>query len=145
LSNGTATGAQIREGYCFASTYGRVHVVEFLLDRDLDVDTELTIHGAGHTALHVASFHARLDVVALLIQRGASVHVKDKTWGTPPLIWALTGWGMVKSAADAERYYDVVARLVDAGSNVRSDLLEWDKARADPRMMAALTRRRTAD
>jgi hypothetical protein len=37
------------------------------------------------------------------------------------------------------RYYDVVTRLVTAGAKVRPDLLEWDKARADPRMMAALT------
>jgi hypothetical protein len=35
----------------------------------------------------------------------------------------------------------VVARLVAAGANVTRDLVDWDKARADPQMLAALTGR----
>ena len=79
-----------------------------------------------------------------LLTRGARVDVIDKTWGTPPLIWALTGWAS-ESSNDAERYHDVVARLVAAGAKVTPDLLEWDKARADPKMFAALTRKIKAE
>jgi len=56
----------------------------------------------------------------------------------PPLVWALTGWSK-EPAPDVGRYYEVVARLVGAGANVKPDLLDWDKARADPKMIAALT------
>jgi hypothetical protein len=52
-------------------------------------------------------------------------------------VWALTGWSSAP-ATKAERYYKVVASLVRAGAQVRSDLLESDKIRADPKMIAAL-------
>ena len=58
----------------------------------------------------------------------------DKTWGTPPLIWALTGWSR-KPATDAGRYYQVVALLVAAGAKVTPALLESDKVRADPKIV----------
>jgi len=35
-----------------------------------------------------------------------------------------------------------VALLVAAGAVVKPDFLEWDKARADPKMLAALSGRR---
>jgi hypothetical protein len=75
--------------------------------------------------------------VSLLLQRGARVDVIDKTWKTPPLIWALTGWSSAP-AAKAERYYKVVAALARAGAQVSSDLLESEKVRRDPTMIAAL-------
>jgi len=97
-------------------------------------------HGEGHTGLHVAAFHGHVGVVSALLRRGARVDVIDKTWGTPPLVWALTGWSK-KSAPDAGRYYEVVARLVGAGADVKPDLLDWDTVGADPKMIAALTGR----
>jgi ankyrin repeat protein len=104
----------------------------------LEVDVELSGHGEGHTGLHVAAFHGHVDVVASLLRRGARVDAIDKTWGTTPLVWALTGWTRA-SATTAGRYYDVVARLVAAGSSVQADLLDSDKIRSDPKMLAALT------
>ena len=72
-----------------------------------------------------------------LLQHGARVGVIDKTWKTPPLVWGLTGWSSAP-AAERKRYYHVVAALVRAGAEVRSDLLEWDKVHPDPQMIAAL-------
>lgn len=131
-----ATKAQMKDALALASTYGRTRAVEFLLDRGMEVDEELRGHGEGHTALHVAAFHGHADVVDLLLRRGASVHAIDKTWGTPPLLWALTGWTH-RSEPDPS-YYDVIARLVGAGAQVRPDAFEWEKVRADPKMLAAL-------
>ena len=65
------------------------------------------------------------------------VDIIDKTWKTPPLIWALTGWS--RHETNAEATYAVVAQLVSAGAAVTPDLVDWDKARADPKMLAALT------
>jgi Ankyrin repeats (3 copies) len=138
MTDARATTEQVADGFALASAYGRANAVEFLLDGGVEVDAELKGHGAGHTALHVAAYHGHSEVVSILVRRGASVHAIDRTWGTPPLLWALTGWRR-KPAAQAERYYDVVRLLVAAGSPVREDLLEWDELRADPKMRDALT------
>jgi hypothetical protein len=133
-----ATKAQMVDGFSWACAYGRADVAGFLLDRGMEVDAQLAIHGAGHTGLHVAAFHGHVGVVNALLGRGARLEVIDKTWGTPPLIWALTGWSR-EPGTDVGRYYDVIARLVGAGAKVEPDLLDWEKTRADPRMLAALT------
>jgi hypothetical protein len=134
-----ATPAQVKSAFAVASAYGCEGAVTFFLDRGMAVDTELRDHGAGHTALHVAAYHGHSGVVAMLLERGASVAVIDKTWGTPPLIWALTGWSR-HDERDPNRYYAVAARLVAAGATVTTDMLEWDKVKADPKMREALTK-----
>ena len=132
-----ATG-QMTDGFSLACEYGHANVVDFLLERGFDVDARLNGHGEGHTGLHVAAFHGHVDVVRALLRHGARVDAIDRTWGTPPLVWALTGWSQ-ESAGDAAPYYEVVKRLVRAGAAVTPDLLEWDTARADPAMIEALT------
>ena len=90
------------DGFSLACAYGRADVVDFLLDRGIEVDAQLRGHGEGHTGLHVAAFHGHADVVSALLRRGARIDVIDKTWGTPPLVWALTGWSR-KPPAEAGR------------------------------------------
>ena len=133
------TRTHLLEAFWMACGYGRANVVDFLLEHDVDVDSELRGHGEGHTGLHLAAFHGQTEVVKTLLHHGARVDVIDKTWGTPPLVWALTGWD-IKGAASRDLYYAVVAQLVAAGASVTPDVLAWDKLRADPKMMAALTR-----
>ena len=134
---GNMTSTAWKEAFAFACYYNRTDVVDLFLRLGFNVDQELHEHGKGHTGLHVAAFHGHVDVVQVLLRHGARVDVVDKTWGTPPLIWALTGWSR-RSDRDAPRYYDVVARLITAGAPVRPDLFEWDKVRDDPQMLAAL-------
>jgi Ankyrin repeats (3 copies) len=132
------TKAQLEDGFGLACVYGRAEVVDFLLDRGIEVDRELRVHGDGHTALHVASFHGHLDIVRSLVRGGADANARDKTWKTPPLYWAYAGWCEKSDRAD-ERYFDVVALLVAAGAVVNPEMLDWEQVRADPRMRAALT------
>jgi ankyrin repeat protein len=127
------------EAFSIACAYGRVVVIEFLLEHGVDVNAELRGFGEGHTGLHAAAYQGHLDVVASLLRHRALVDPIDKTWHTTPLTWALTGWGRRPSP----RHYDVVARLVAAGAAVTSEMLEWDKVRADARMTSALQIRRT--
>jgi ankyrin repeat protein len=136
--------AQVLEAFWMACGYGRAGVVEFLLEHGVDVDSELRGHGEGHTGLHLAAFHGQNEVVKTLLRHGARVDVIDKTWGTPALVWALTGWD-IHRAASGDAYYEVVARLVGAGANVTPDVLAWDKLRADPKMMSALTHNQERD
>jgi ankyrin repeat protein len=137
-ANESVSPAQLSEGLAMAAAYGHADVVEFLLDSGIDVDRELQFHGEGHTALHVASYHATVDTVRTLLRRGARVDLRDKTWGTTPLSWVLTGWR--RANTKSERFYETVSALVAAGSEVKPELLEWDPVRADPRMSTALNR-----
>ena len=133
------TGAVVKESFSLACAYGHQQVVSHFLELGFKADEELRGHGEGHTGLHVAAYHGHADVVETLLRHGAAVDVNDKTWETPPLIWALTGW-KGRPAPDA-RYYEVVERLVGAGATVTPKLLEWDRAREDPKMLAALRSR----
>lgn len=134
-----ATEAERRSGFALACAYGHAAVVEFLLDLGLEVGARLTLVGWGHTGLHVAALRAHVDVVRVLLGRGALVNVKDETWGTPPLVWALHGSS--EETAPPERYYAVVRLLVAAGALVDAKLLEDGRVRGDPEMREALTGR----
>ena len=130
--------ASILDGFALACAYGHANTVDFLLDHGVEVDADLKGHGEGHTGLHLAAFHGHLDVVELLLRRGAHVDAVDKTWGTTPLVWAVTAWSRTP-AAEAAGFHPIVARLVAAGATVRPELFADDKVRADAGMLAALT------
>ena len=131
-----ATPDQLAMAWSLAAAYGQADAVAFLLDHGVDVNAIVSGHGDGHTALHVAAYHGHAALVRMLLARGARVDIIDKTWKTPPLSWVLTGWA--RKDAAPEPCYDVVAQLVRAGAHVKPEFFEWDKAREDPKMLAAL-------
>jgi Ankyrin repeats (3 copies) len=133
-----AAETERRDAFSQACGYGHPDVVEFLLGKGMKVDARLSVMGAGHTGLHVAAYAAQVEVVRVLLRHGAPVNVKDETWGTPPLVWALHAW-REERAAPPERYTQVVAMLVAAGAVVDPALVISERVRADPGMLAALT------
>jgi ankyrin repeat protein len=118
-------------------------VVRFLLDHGIDVNAVLRLYGEGHSALHLAAYHAHTDIVTLLVARGAALDVTDRTWGTAPLTWALTGW--LEGNDAPEQYYEAVATLVRAGATVRPEWLNDASVRSDVRMIDALRADRRRD
>jgi ankyrin repeat protein len=144
------TQQQLKDAFAWACEFGRASVVDFLLQRGMEIDAKLK-HD-GQTGLHWAALHGHAGTTKLLLQRGATVDAKDESYGGTALGWALYGWGSspqpaeLRSTGGGGRHYEVVALLVRAGAKLDPEWFEDDedrrraaeKARSDPRMAAAL-------
>ena len=60
--------------------------VRTMLDVGWDIDTRNVVW--SETPLHRAAFHANLDLVQLLVDRGADLTITDRTYHSTPLGWA---------------------------------------------------------
>jgi ankyrin repeat protein len=124
-----ATDKQMQDGFTWACEYGRTNVVEFLLQRGMDVAAKLRHH--RQTGLHWAAYGGYADTVRVLLRHNAPVNVKDETFETTPLRWALYAWAGGGPHAGDSQYYDVVKLLVAAGATVATEWLNEDE-REDP-------------
>jgi ankyrin repeat protein len=140
----TATAQQMKDGFAWACEFGRTEVVDFLLQRGMDVATKLRHH--GQTGLHWAAYGGHPATVRLLLQRQAPVNAKDDAFGGTPLGWALYAWSSGDPPSVSDSYYDVVSLLVAAGGTVEQEWLAEaergspiaKKIDRDARMRAAL-------
>jgi len=71
--------------------------------------------GIGKTVLHSAAMEGWLEAVRVLLAHGASVHVRDREFKGPPLIWAAEGSRQGREGRD---FATVGRLLLDAGSPV---------------------------
>ena len=140
----TATAQQMKDGFAWACEFGRTEVVDFLLQRGMDVATKLRHH--GQTGLHWAAYGGHPATVRLLLQRQAPVNAKDDAFGGTPLGWALYAWSGGDPPSASDSYYNVVSLLVAAGGTVEHEWLAEaergspiaKKIDRDARMRAAL-------
>ena len=128
-----ATKSQMEDGFLWACEYGCLGVVEFLLQKGIDVATK-----RGCTGLHWASYGGHSDLVKLLLERRAPLDERDETFDGTPLDWALYAWVDPPPEAKNGRYYEVVGLLVAAGATIDPQAFTNAKVRADTRMLAAL-------
>lgn len=137
-----ATKAQLEAGMMWACQYGHAKVVDFVLKTGVAVEMQ----PQGETGLHWAAFGGHAKIVKLLLKHGAPVNIRDHRFSGTPLGWALYGWCGKPRGAEANPYYEVVARLVAAGATVDQNWLEDpnremeipQRLSADRRMRAAL-------
>ncbi len=137
-----ATKTQMESGLMWACEYGRASVVDFLLEKGVNVGAQ----PHGETGLHWAAYAGHAHTVKALLKWKAPVDIEDKRFGGTPLGWALYGWCEHPLEAHHGGYYEVVARLVAAGATVEREWLADpdrelpipQKVRADRRMLAAL-------
>ena len=96
-------GAQdLNEEFFAAARKGDSAALKALLDKGVNVNVK-TRYGA--TALSYACDKGHVEVVRLLIERGADVNVKDTFYGEVPLGWALS-----------HNFVEVVKLLLDKGA-----------------------------
>jgi ankyrin repeat protein len=125
-----ATAQQLADGLGWACEFGRLAVVEFLLQHGVRADT--TLRADGVTPLHWAALGGHVEIVKLLLAQGADVNAVETGYGGTPVGWAVYGYGHCADETDGERYYAVVDALVAAGAEIGSFM------HPDRRMMAAL-------
>ena len=89
-----------RRGLNWACEFGRKEVVDFLSSRGVSSDQ----------ALHWAAHEAHLEIVKLLLDRGADRNARDKRFDGTPLDWAMHGRANSKQQ---ERYDAVIAALAE--------------------------------
>jgi hypothetical protein len=90
----------------------------------------------GETALHWASMLGEDRLTARLIP-GSDVNLKDGKYNSPPLGWAVHGW-CNPPAGNQGRQIEIVAQLIAAGARVQPGMLESEKVRSSPALLAVL-------
>jgi hypothetical protein len=147
-----ATRQQMEDGFAWACEFGRTSVVDFLLQRGMNVDARIKHHGG--TGLHWAAYEGQAGTAKLLLDHGAPIDARDENYNGTPLDWALYGWGNTPAKRARHRgYYQVVTLLVQAGAGVDPQWYQDDeerrralkKACSDRRMVAALRGKMSVD
>jgi ankyrin repeat protein len=116
----TAPRAQLERGFLWACEYGRTEVVEYLLKHGLLPSTHA---GTGQTALHWTVIGAHVDIISLLLARGADLEKKNSYGGTA-LGQAL--WSATHSSKENENaYIAVIKLLIKSGARVEESMRPW--------------------
>ena len=85
----SADANQRHLAFALAAQYGHVAMVRSLLDAGENPNRFNPIGAHAHsTPLHQAALAGHLDVVKLLVERGASLNIKDLLWQGTPADWA---------------------------------------------------------
>ena len=103
---------QLDAGFIWACEYGRREVVDFLIDRGVNLRAG---ENTGQTALHLAAHHGELEIVRLLIARGAPLEARNCYGGT---VLGQTTWSAMHTDFDVD-YAAIVETLLHAGADVR--------------------------
>jgi hypothetical protein len=71
---------------------------------------------------------------------GADLNLKDQKYNSPPLGWAIHGWGD-PPAGNRGRQGEVIVLLVAAGATVDPTWFDSENVRASPQILSALSGR----
>jgi ankyrin repeat protein len=89
--------------------------VALMLDLGFPIGTRRPQDGA--TALHAAAYRGRVDVVRLLLERGADVDALDGQWRSTAVSWATVGSGEEPSSTPPPDWIATIHALLDAGAS----------------------------
>jgi hypothetical protein len=106
-----ATKAQLQSGFSWACEYGRKDVVEFLLDKGVDLRAG---ENTGETALHLAAHRGQLEMIKLLLDRGAQLEAKNVYGGT---VLGQATWSVMHGDPSID-FVPVIEALIAAGAKI---------------------------
>jgi ankyrin repeat protein len=106
--------ADVERAFVWACTYGRTAVVELLLEQGMDPGVT---DGDRMTGLHWAAARKQLEVVELLIRRGAPLEARNRWGGT---VLSSTVFFALQRPADGASYAAVLELLIASGADVRA-------------------------
>lgn len=111
-----------------AAEHGNRAAVALMLELGFPIETRReAADDDGATALHAASWAGSAETVALLLDHGADVTVRDRRWDSQPLGWALVGSGEAPDSAPAADWVRTVALLLDVGASLDGITLNRDE------------------
>ena len=113
-----ATKAQMEMGFLWACEYGRNSVVDFLMNKGVDLHAQ---QNTGLTGLHWAVVGGQRETVQLLLAHGAPLETKNVYGGTA-LGQAL--WSAMNSDPQID-YVPVIETLIGAGAKIGDGTLAW--------------------
>ena len=96
----------------YAALEGDVSLVESMLQEGVPVDC---VDRDGRTALSLAAYFNRTDVIRLLLQKGADVNKRD-FFGNTPVYWAAM-----------ENSTEAIAMLIEHGASINITNIRGDK------------------
>lgn len=102
---------QVRSAFRNACAWGRLNVVEFLLDKDVDLRGH---EGDGQTPLHCAAITGQLEMIKLLLKHNAPLEATNIYGGT---VLGQTLWSAAHGG-DPELYARIIETLIEAGAKV---------------------------
>jgi ankyrin repeat protein len=102
---------QMEAGFLYACGYGQTDVVEFLLEKGVDLASH---SGDGQTGLHWAVIGGHLSTVKALLRRNALLEVKNMYGGT---VLGQTLWSAAHGG-DSEVYIKIMEALIAAGAEI---------------------------
>jgi peptide-methionine (S)-S-oxide reductase len=82
-----ASAADVQNAFGMAVINRQTEAARLALDAGADVNGFLPVH-AHSTALHQAAIDDNLDLMELLVERGARTDIADRLWDSTPLGWA---------------------------------------------------------
>jgi ankyrin repeat protein len=106
-----ATEAQLQSGFIWACEYGRKDVVEFLLDKGVDLRAG---ENTGQTALHLAAHRGQLEIIKLLLEDGASLEARNVYGGT---VLGQATWSVMHGERSID-FVPVIEALLAAGARI---------------------------
>jgi hypothetical protein len=113
-----ASPSELEPNLIVACRFDQAAVASYLLDRGVRIDA---VDGQGFTGLHWAGWEANLQVIDLLLGRGAPLEVRNVHGGTV----LGTALFAARYAQPGEDHAAVVERLCAAGARLDAILQRW--------------------